>query len=469
MRAEQTSNAGSTGTAVPPPPSDAPDGYGWKWVPGEKKWVVVRLPANAPRQPRRDLAAGQSYSYDERNNKWVVVGVGTTAPRPANAAQSSFNPVTSQYEPVEAGTPPQPTMNLPAGYAWTWSVSLKKWTATQLPPVRTQPVEEVTPTAPATPVTQQPIIRRNETGGQNQPQLPAEAPVAIPVDWETAAQEMYGGYYALIKDNEDIKKLLMQAIAEKWSPNKFQYQLSQTKWWKETTAAARQWDMASGTDPATAQTRIDTQTAAIKATALSKGIYLTDQQLQKLAVDSLRLGFAENSFMVDQAIMSAALQTGRGVSSLRTGFIGSNIRDTAASYGIPMPESTLNELVARVAMGNETQESLEAQFRESAKVLYPALSSGFDRGLSFNQMTSPYAQMASQVLEIPATQIDFTDPKWAAAFTMRDDKGNQSMMSYGEWTDYLRSDPSFGWEYTDQAKGQVYSIALTLGEMFGRA
>jgi hypothetical protein len=72
-------------------------------------------------------------------------------------------------------------------------------------------------------------------------------------------------------------------------------------------------------------------------------------------------------------------------------------------------------------------------------------------------------------LEIPWAQVDFTDPKWAAAFTMRNDKGDQTQMSYGEWADYLRTNKSFGYEYTDEAVSKAYTIVNDLAEAFGRA
>jgi hypothetical protein len=164
-----------------------------------------------------------------------------------------------------------------------------------------------------------------------------------------------------------------------------------------------------------------------------------------------------------------SLGTTEGATRLRQGYYGQQVRETAARFGIPLSDATFNNWVAKVATGQENMNSFEAYVRDQAKVLYPALSNGLDRGLSFTDLTSPYAVQASRILEIPAEQIDFSDPRWARAFTSRNDKGEQTQMSYGEWADYLRSDPSFGWEYTDQAKNQAYDIALEIGRMFGRA
>jgi hypothetical protein len=73
---------------------------------------------------------------------------------------------------------------------------------------------------------------------------------AVPIDWETAAQEQYGGYYAIVKSIPEVATLLQKAVAEGYSEAKFNYELSQTTWFKTTTASARAWDISEQSDPA---------------------------------------------------------------------------------------------------------------------------------------------------------------------------------------------------------------------------
>ena len=279
--------------------------------------------------------------------------------------------------------------------------------------------------------------------------------------------EIYGGYYAIVKNIPEIKQLLLNAVQNKWSDNKFDYELKQTEWWKTTTASAREWEIAKGLDPATAQTQIDNRVAAIREKALTFNIRLGDEAINRLAEDSLKFGWSET--VLDNSITSEALKSTAGVSELRQGFIGQNIRTTASSYGLPLSDTSFNEWVGKIATGQENEASFQAWVQETAKNLYPTLSAGFDRGLTFKQMTDPYAQAASSILEIPTAQIDFTDPKWAKAFTYRNEKGEQSQMSFGEWADYLRTNESFGWEYTDDAKNRAYTVVNRLAELFGAA
>ena len=294
----------------------------------------------------------------------------------------------------------------------------------------------------------------------------ASLAAAVPPDWEAAAREIYGGYYALIETNDEIKNLLLEAVKNKWSVNKFQYELRQTKWWQNTTESARAWDIQAGLDgEATTRDKIADQAQKIRETSLNMGIRLNDSVLNKIAEDSLRYGWTP------QELNSALVQEANrgGGSALSQGFFGQQARTIASEYGVSLSNTTITDWANRLATGSETFQSYQDYLLSTAKALFPTLSSGFDRGLTFGQMTDPYAQVASRILEIPTAQVDFTDPKWAQAFTMKNDKGEQVPMSYGEWADYLRTNESFGWEYTDDAKNRAFTVANRLAELFGAA
>lgn len=386
--------------------------------------------AAQPPRPTGPLPVNKVYVL--RNNKWVVED---RAPKPAGPLPANktyvYDEAKNSWRLVDSSFGPQP--------------------GEQPRPVTPQPQPQPQPRPSATP--------------SPAAETPTEQPV--PEDWEAAAAEIYGGYYAIVKNIPEIKQLLLNAVQNKWSDNKFDYELKQTAWWKTTTASAREWEVAKGIDPATAQTQIDNRVAAIREKALTYNIRLGDEAINRLAEDSLKFGWSET--VLDNSITSEALKSTAGVSELRQGFIGQNIRTTAGSYGLPLSDTSFNEWIGKIATGQENEASFQAWVQETAKNLYPTLSSGFDRGLSFGQMTDPYAQVASRILEIPTAQVDFTDPKWAQAFTMKNDKGEQVPMSFGEWADYLRTTPSFGYQFTDDARSKAYNVVDQLARAFGAA
>jgi len=154
---------------------------------------------------------------------------------------------------------------------------------------------------------------------------------------------------------------------------------------------------------------------------------------------------------------------------LSQGYIGNKIRGDALKYGIRLSDSTFTNWTEKILTGESSDQMYNDYLLNQAKMLYPALSGGFDRGLEFGEMTDPYAQQASRLLEIPTGQIDFTDPKWAAAFSQMDKDGNQRQMTYSEWDRYLKTTPAFGFEYTDQARNQALDLVGRIGRLFGAA
>ena len=288
----------------------------------------------------------------------------------------------------------------------------------------------------------------------------------LPEDWKTAAQELYGAYYDMIKNDPQISKLLEDAIKNSWPPDQFQVELEKTTWWRTTNANARKFQILETTDSATARAQLDERIVLVRETAQRLGITLDSESLERMARNAINLGFNLTA-QVEDLVGSEAIRTAGGVSQLRYGYLGNSLRESANKYGVALSDVTFNEWLNKIAVGSESTETFESYAAQIARTLYPTLSSGFDQGLSFGQMTDPYAQVASRILEIPNAQVDFSDPKWAAAFTMRNQKGEQQQMSFGEWADYLRTTPSFGYEYTDQAVSKAYNVVSDLARAFG--
>jgi hypothetical protein len=305
------------------------------------------------------------------------------------------------------------------------------------------------------------------TGGTTGGMTGGTTESTVPADWEQAAQEQYGGYYAIIKSIPEVATLLKNAVANDYSETKFQYELSQTTWFKTTSTSARSWDLSEQTDPASAQQKVDNQATQIKAKALSLGIRLDDTSVAKLAKDSLRGGWDETT--ITNSIGSQAMQSTTGVSQLRSGFIGQTLRQTAADYGVSLSDDTFNQFVNKVATGQETQSSFQQYALQMAKSLFPGIAAQLDAGQTYKQIVDPYKQTAAQILEMNPENIDFVDPKWSKAVTFVTDKGEQRPMNYNEWGDYLRQTRSFGYEFTSEAQSRAYGVANDLARLFGKA
>ena len=289
----------------------------------------------------------------------------------------------------------------------------------------------------------------------------------IPEDWREAAMEMYPQYYAIVRNIPEIAQLLQDAIENGYSDNKFQAELEQTNWYQQTSGSAREWDINSQRDPASAQANIDERMTYVRDMALREfGVRLSSERLAEIAEDSLRFGWSER--FLQNAIGDVATTSTTGISQLREGYIGQQLRQTANDYGIAVSDATFNQWVNKVAVGEESTDSWQDYAKLQAKNLFPSVADRIDAGENFQQIIDPYRENAARLLEIDGGNIDFTQPDWIKAVTYQDDKGEQRPMSFTEWNDYVRQNKSFGYEYTDQAQQRAYQVANSLANMFGK-
>lgn len=305
-------------------------------------------------------------------------------------------------------------------------------------------------------------------GGSVTVTAPATTTTTTPyANWEDAAKELYGGYFAIVQSVPELRSLLEQAYNQKWSRERFEYELRQTSWWKTNADSARQWDLQSQMDPASAAQRVESRFAELKALAMDQyGVAIADSVLRRLATDSLRLGWSQQ--LITNAIGIEVLRTPGGLSQLAAGFLGQSLRTTAKEYGVPLSDSVSNDWITQIASGNQTRQTFQTYIVDSAKRLYPSIAKDIDAGSTFQQIVDPYRNVAAQILEINPETVDFLDPKWTKAVTYGADQGQQRTMTYSEWGDYLRQDRSFGYEFTSQAQARAYQVANDLANLFGK-
>lgn len=397
-----------------------------------------------------------------------MFGQEVTVPGPGVAAPQTRPTTPSRMPSLEQINAARANQNLPA-------LELVNGKYREVGSKKEVPVSEVAASTSTTP-TGTTTVPGGGTGGQAVGGTPtgavppagaAPAAPVVPASWEEAAREQFGAYYEVVKNLPEVMKIIERDMTVGLSDAQFQAELEKTTWWRTTTASARAWEEDKARDPATVQTRIDNQLAALRDQSLTLGLRLRDDVLAKLAEDSLKFGWSAT--IINNTLGAEALRSAGGVSDLRRGYIGQTIRATAGSYGVPLSDVTFNEWVGKIATGQENEASFQAFALDIAKNLYPSLAPALDKGVSFRAITDPYRQSAARILEINPESVDFADPKWAQAFTFRDEKGNQTMMTYGEWNDYLRTTPSFGYEYTDGAKERAFTVVNRLGELFGAA
>lgn len=140
---------------------------------------------------------------------------------------------------------------------------------------------------------------------------------------------------------------------------------------------------------------------------------------------------------------------------------------TVASIGKSFFSTVSDSTIAGVLTGSMIQDDVVRQQRELAKGKYGHLSNLIDQGLSLTDISDSYKTQASKLLERDPNSIDMSQGVYSQAFDFGEE-GKKRLMSTSEWERKLRSDASFGWDKTQNARDEARALASSISQAFGR-
>ena len=140
---------------------------------------------------------------------------------------------------------------------------------------------------------------------------------------------------------------------------------------------------------------------------------------------------------------------------------------TIASIGKDFFSTVSDTTIAGVLTGSMIQDDVVRQQRELAKGKYGHLSNLIDQGLSLADISDSYKTQASKILERDPNSIDMSQGAYSTAFDFGEE-GKKRLMSTSEWERKLRSDATFGWDKTQNARDEARALASSISQAFGR-
>ena len=140
---------------------------------------------------------------------------------------------------------------------------------------------------------------------------------------------------------------------------------------------------------------------------------------------------------------------------------------TVASIGKDFFSTVSDTTIAGVLTGSMIQDDVVRQQRELAKGKYGHLSNLIDQGLSLADISDSYKTQASKLLERDPNSIDMSQGAYSTAFDFGEE-GKKRLMSTSEWERKLRSDATFGWDKTQNARDEARALASSISQAFGR-
>lgn len=291
---------------------------------------------------------------------------------------------------------------------------------------------------------------------------PKLAPNASQADALQFIREHYG-YGAWIFEHPDVAGVLTAAAKDgHWSDARLQGALGATDFFKQNTGTTIAWMNTETNDPATAKSLVDQEVNTVTTKAQAIGLDLDPDRARQIATDAKRFGWDDT-----QLTQAVGHEYHYNPTMAQKG-IAKQITDTARLYGVPMTDAGLDEWGRKVASGDATADDFKVTMINQAKSLFPTLAADLDRGATVKDIFDPYAKLAATTLGVDANTIDILDPKWQRPLQSSDGK-NPTRMSTYDWSKTLRTDATYGWDTTDNARQEAAGFAHKIREGFGLA
>lgn len=310
--------------------------------------------------------------------------------------------------------------------------------------------------------------------------------------------------YAWLFDTPEFKTILTVGSILNLSPDIVQGMIVHTAWWNNTSVWMRYAEEITHGDRATALAMISSATATVDRIAAQLGEKLTGKEVSDIALNYFRNNAGSGGTISDStdaidtvtrqilAVLNVRKQgvaTGGDVSTL-----ADNFQKLAGQYMYKLTPAQLDNWVQRSLQGKlgggvgpnkamtggdfgqaslttGAEAAMEQFLKSQAAIQYPFMKEQIAEGVTPAQYIAPYSNAAAETLQMAPTtaQTEFLPGgKFAFALGQKDGKtGALQPMSLANFTDQLRSNPKFGYQYTDNAQQNAWTEGAQLLRAFG--
>lgn len=278
----------------------------------------------------------------------------------------------------------------------------------------------------------------------------------------------YGVQAALVNSDPQLKSIFDQAVANGWTPAKFQAEFRNSSWYLNNSDAWRVAETTRTADPATWNEQLRLATTAIRKQSVALGFELSDAQVANLANQSLYMSAgsagAINADWLKTQVAEVGRLTGAGGTSLQ---IMDSLKKFAYNNGIDYNDNWFEGAAKDVLVGTGTINGWEKQIKDAAKSKYAALAEQIDAGLNVRDIASPYIQQASALLERAQETIGLDDPLIQKALTGLNESMQPVLQPLWKFVQDVKKDNRYF--QTNGATREFTALATEIGRNFGKA
>ena len=240
----------------------------------------------------------------------------------------------------------------------------------------------------------------------------------------------------------------------------FVTRVNATQYARKTTDSQAKWDALDSVEKAR---QVEKARRALATSFASS--QLTTTELNDLATLSLRNGLTELELKYTVFNRLAGRPAGGALFETDE---AKNLRNALRSYNYlsQVNDETLTNALTGQTVNDVEQspELLIAKAKNYAKVKYAAYAPFIDQGFTVDDIFQPFKDLAVKTLELNPVEVNLSDDKYDKVLR---GKADGSQYSASEWINELKSNPDYGWRFTNQANQQVSSVASTLERAFG--
>lgn len=271
----------------------------------------------------------------------------------------------------------------------------------------------------------------------------------------------------------DVRKVLLDAGVNDYTPDLVVAQFRATPWFRSRSASMMAYDGLLITQPKEAERKVQQSMAALQPLMEQLGIPLgnvggiggVNVNALALATQAVRFGWTEQEVTAHFAYKLT-------VQSQKEGLVQGSSPDQKAEsimsmarndFFVPLNQQTAESLAIDVYAGRKTDDQVKQYLTQIGSSRFPGLAeSGFTPG----EYMAPIRQTIAEALELQPADVDFLDRRYSAVLEHQGKDGKLRPMTISESQQWARSQTAY--RATKGARDEVAMFSQSLGEMFGK-
>lgn len=273
-----------------------------------------------------------------------------------------------------------------------------------------------------------------------QARMRADAARGLPVsnaDIETIIRTKYP-FMAAFMNHPEIGPILREAARNNWGEPELYGALQPTVWWQTTSQSARQWDLLTAEDPATAAANAASMASTLVNRARRLGLPVDNDQIESLAITAIRNGWTDDQ-VLDRLLESVnwAGVAGGDLTAYRD-----RVKQIGAEFLVPVSDATAQNFAVAIASGESSEQAVVSIMQEQARQRFSWMAPLIEQGITPSGYFGPLRDIIARELEVTPDSIDLMDPKWLGMVEVADASGVTRAATMREAQLAARRDPA---------------------------